>query len=116
MCSPYSRSGIRLVVSSRNAGATASIRRQQLCLVEQVLEVVHDEQQLTVLQRLGQMRLGGLRRRRRQAQGPRYRRGEQRGITDRGQIDEGHAVGEVTGRDRGPPAGPAWSSRFRRHR
>ena len=62
-----------------------------------MLEVVHDEQQLTVLQRLGQMILGCLGRGRRQAQCSRHRRGHHRGITDRGQIDEGHAVGEVTG-------------------
>ena len=70
---------------------------QQRCLVEQVLEVVHDEQQLSVAQRLGQIGLGGLRRRRGQAQGPGYHRRQERWVIDGAQVDEGHTVGEITG-------------------
>ena len=57
---------------------------QQLRLIEQLLKVVHHEQEFAVQQRLGEVGLGRLRRRRRQAQGPRHRRGEQRRITNRG--------------------------------
>ena len=70
---------------------------QQLDRVQHVLEVVYHEQHLAALQRLDQMSLGGLRRRWRQAQFPCQRRCDQRRITDRGQVDEGHAVGEVPG-------------------
>ena len=97
VCSPYRRNGIRLVASNRNPGMAAIIRDSSCVSSSRCSRLSSDQQQLPVAQRLDQVSLGRLGRRRHQAQRPRDRRREQGRIADRGQVDEGHPVGEITG-------------------